>query len=166
MTSVGADIGPGATGASDTVTAPPTLRPLHADDAAAVLSAFRSDPAMSRQGTVTTSEEAKEYVHRLTDPDGSKIAWAVCHGDGLVGLVCIAVDEQNRNGWFSYWMTEAVRGRGWTWTPTDGCERIPGGRAARRRPGCGPATVGATARPRRDPRSRGVSGRTPRGSRS
>ena len=70
MTSVGADIGPGATGASDTVTAPPTLRPLHADDAAAVLSAFRSDQAMSRQGTVTTSEEAEEYVHRLTDPGG------------------------------------------------------------------------------------------------
>ena len=48
---------------------------------------------MSRQGTVTTSEEAKEYVHRLTDPDGGKVAWAVCHGDGPVGLVCIAVDE-------------------------------------------------------------------------
>ncbi|MCT2021248.1 GNAT family N-acetyltransferase [Kocuria marina] len=114
MTSAGADIGPDATGSSDTVTAPPTLRPLHADDAAAVLSAFRSDPAMSRQGTVTTSEEAEEYVHRLTDPGGSKIAWAVCHEDGLVGLVCLAVDEENRNGWFSYWMTQETRGRGWT----------------------------------------------------
>ncbi|WP_052160970.1 GNAT family N-acetyltransferase [Kocuria marina] len=104
---------PGGPPSPDDV-APPVLRPLRADDAAAVLSAFRSDPAMSRQGTVRTMEEAEEYVRRLTNPDGTVIAWAVCHEDGLVGLVCIAVDEQNGNGWFSYWMTKAARGRGWT----------------------------------------------------
>ena len=114
MTSSGTSSGPDPAGASGAVAASPTLRPLHADDAAAVLSAFRSDPAMSRQGTVTTTEEAEDYVRRLTDPDGGMLAWAVCHEHGLVGLVCIAVDRENLNGWFSYWMTEAARGRGWT----------------------------------------------------
>ncbi len=73
MTSSGTSSGPDPAGASDTVTASLTLRPLHADDAAAVLSAFRSDPAMPRQGTVTIMEEAEEYVRRLTDPDGPRL---------------------------------------------------------------------------------------------
>ncbi|WP_270257404.1 hypothetical protein [Kocuria marina] len=38
-----------------------------------MLSAFRSDPAMPRQGTVTIMEEAEEYVRRLTDPDGPRL---------------------------------------------------------------------------------------------
>ena len=32
----------------------------------------------------------------------------------LVGLVCVSVDDENRSGWFWYWMTDAARGRGWT----------------------------------------------------
>lgn len=31
-----------------------------------------------------------------------------------VRLVCVTVDEDNRSGWFWYWMTHAARGRGWT----------------------------------------------------
>lgn len=91
----------------------PHVRPLHLADAPQVLQAFRSDPEMSRQGTVTTPEEAVEYVRRVSDP-GSGVAWAVCGRSALVGVVGITVDPANRNGWFWYWMTAEARGRGWT----------------------------------------------------
>jgi RimJ/RimL family protein N-acetyltransferase len=33
-------------------------------------------------------------------------------GDRLIGLVCVTVDEENRSGWFWYWMHDEARGRG------------------------------------------------------
>jgi RimJ/RimL family protein N-acetyltransferase len=104
-----------------------TLRPLRAGDAADVLAAFASNPDMARQGDVTTPREAEAYVARLLEP--SHRPWTIAVDDRLVGLVCVTVDEPNRNGWFWYWMTEAARGRGWTgraaatvadWALTDG----------------------------------------------
>lgn len=68
---------------------------------------------MARQGDVSTLSDAENYVSRLADPASSHEAWAVSERDSLVGLVCVSVDEENRNGWFWYWMTDAARGRGW-----------------------------------------------------
>ncbi|MEV4901423.1 hypothetical protein AB0K08_08805 [Citricoccus sp. NPDC055426] len=51
-------------------TALPHLRPVRADDAAAVLAAFTSHPDMERQGDVTTLDQAQNLLARLTDPDG------------------------------------------------------------------------------------------------
>ena len=99
--------------ADDAAPPVPHLRPLHLADAPQVLQAFRSDPEMSRQGTVTTHEEAVEYVRRVREP-GNGVAWAVCRPSALVGVVGITVDHANRNGWFWYWMTVEARGRGWT----------------------------------------------------
>lgn len=68
---------------------------------------------MVRQGEVSTVVEAEHYVARLIAADSPHEAWAVAAGDTLVGLVCVTVDEANRNGWFWYWMSDAARGRGW-----------------------------------------------------
>lgn len=111
-----------------------TLRRLRETDAAAVQAAFVSNADMARQGEAATLESAQQYVSRIADPASSHEAWAVCERDWLVGLVCVTVDEQNRSGWFWYWMTDATRGQGWTsraaatvahWALTDrGLERL------------------------------------------
>lgn len=79
-----------------------------------MLAAFASNSDMARQGDVSSQAEAEAYVGRLIAPDSPHEAWAVADGDTLVGLVCVSVDQANRNGWFWYWMTDAARGRGWT----------------------------------------------------
>lgn len=89
------------------------LRRLRRGDAAAVLDAFASDPAMQRQGTVRDLAEAAAYVVRLLDPAGDREPWAVVDdADRLVGLVLVDVDRANRNGWVSYWLNASHRGRG------------------------------------------------------
>ncbi|WP_454301256.1 GNAT family N-acetyltransferase [Salana multivorans] len=96
-------------------TAPPAavLRPLRANDVDDVLAAFRSNPDMARQGRVTTAAEATAYVDRLTDPAGAHRPWAIDLDGRLVGLVCVSIDAENRNGWFWYWLADRARGRGW-----------------------------------------------------
>ncbi|WP_425836613.1 GNAT family N-acetyltransferase [Microbacterium sp. PA5] len=89
------------------------LRRLRPTDACAVFDAFESNADMVRQGEVSTVVEAEHYVARLIAADSPHEAWAVAAGDTLVGLVCVTVDEANRNGWFWYWMSDAARGRGW-----------------------------------------------------
>ncbi len=79
-----------------------------------MLSAFRSNPDMARQGDVSTLAEAERYASRLMEPASPHEAWAIVADDALVGLVCVSVDEESRSGWHWYWMTDAVRGRGWT----------------------------------------------------
>lgn len=91
-----------------------SLRRLHRTDAAAVQEAFAANPDMARQADVATRADAEEYVARLIAPGSPHEAWAVVERDALVGLVCVSVDEENRNGWFWYWMADAARGRGWT----------------------------------------------------
>ena len=88
------------------------LRPLAVGDAPEVLEAFRSNPDMDRQGRVTTLEEARRYVENLVTGDSPHDPWAIVDGGRLVGLVCVSVDEDNRSGWFWYWMNAAARGRG------------------------------------------------------
>lgn len=112
----------------------PALRPLHADDAAAVLAAFSSAPDMARQGEVTTPEEAAEYVANLTELGSGRHVFALTVDGELVGTVGVMVEGLNRTGWFWYWTHAAHRGRGWTsaaaatvadWALTDGgCERL------------------------------------------
>lgn len=89
-----------------------TLRRVVPTDADAVFAAFRSNADMARQADVSTLADAERYVLRLIAADSPHEAWAVADGDALVGLVCVTVDEGNRNGWFSYWMTDAARQRG------------------------------------------------------
>ncbi len=79
-----------------------------------MLSAFLSHADMARQGDVSTLAEAEQYVDRLISAESSHEAWAVVELDSLVGLVCVSVDETNRNGWFWYWMAAIARGRGLT----------------------------------------------------
>ncbi|WP_413251363.1 GNAT family N-acetyltransferase [Tomitella gaofuii] len=69
---------------------------------------------MARQGDVSTLAEAERNVRRLVEPDSPHEAWCIVADDALVGLVCVSVDDENRSGWFWYWMTDAARGRGWT----------------------------------------------------
>lgn len=88
------------------------LRTLRQSDASAVFGAFASNLDMARQSVVTTAEEASAYVARLVDPGSPHEPWAVVESNALIGLVCITVDEDNRNGWFWYWMTDRARGRG------------------------------------------------------
>ncbi|KUP28169.1 GNAT family N-acetyltransferase [Kocuria rhizophila] len=88
------------------------LRRLRQSDAPAVQQAFASNPDMARQGVVTTTGEASAYVARLVDPGSPHEPWAVVESNALIGLVCITVDGDNRNGWFWYWMTDRARGRG------------------------------------------------------
>lgn len=87
-----------------------TIRALRPADAANVLAAFASDPAMARQGTVTTLEEAAAYIGALLSNDHG---FAITDDDRLVGLVGITVDRVNLVGWFWYWMNASHRGRGW-----------------------------------------------------
>ena len=89
------------------------LRPLHADDATDVLAAFESAPDMARQGDVVTMADAEGYVANLVAPESPHQPWAVVDQERLVGLVCVSVDDPNRNGWFWYWMAAGSRGRGW-----------------------------------------------------
>ena len=88
----------------------PFLRPLRPDDAPAVLAAFGSAPDMARQGEVRDLASARDYVTRLTG-DGVR-ACAICVDEVAVGLVCVALDRANRNGWVSYWLHADHRGRG------------------------------------------------------
>lgn len=88
------------------------LRKLRQSDAPAVKQAFASNPDMARQGVVTTAAEASACVARLVSTDSSHEPWAIVDSDALIGLVCVTVDEDSRNGWFWYWMTDRARGRG------------------------------------------------------
>lgn len=90
-----------------------TLRRLRPTDADAVHLAFAANTDMARQGDVATRSDAENYVAIFANPASSHEAWAVSERDRLVGLVCVTVDEENRSGWFWYWMTDAARGRGW-----------------------------------------------------
>ncbi|MDO5067126.1 MAG: GNAT family protein [Propionibacteriaceae bacterium] len=92
----------------------PHLRSLRMSDAARVLEAF-AEPDMSRQGDVTDLAGATRYVERMTDPEAGCRAFALAGAeDELLGLVAVALDEENRNGWFFYWTHPEGRGRGWT----------------------------------------------------
>lgn len=91
----------------------PVLRRLELSDANQVLAAFMSDPEMVRQGDVTTLLEAQTYIQTLIDSPTVQ-AWGVDLGGLLAGLICINVDEENRTGWFSYWMAKHARGQGIT----------------------------------------------------
>lgn len=91
----------------------PLLRRPAAADADHILTAFLSDPEMVRQGEVSNVSQAHTYIERLLNNPEIE-AWAVSLGGDLVGLVCINIDEANRNGWFSYWMTREARGQGFT----------------------------------------------------
>lgn len=87
------------------------LRPVRAADGPAVLAAFRSAADMARQGGVRTLEQAQEQVEWLLATHRRATA-IVDAEDRLVGLVAITVDEENRSGWFFYWLHAAHRGRG------------------------------------------------------
>jgi RimJ/RimL family protein N-acetyltransferase len=92
-----------------------SLRTVGADDAdaCAVLDAFSSSADMARQGDVHDLASAQEYLAWLTKP--SRRSTVIVPDDGSdtpVGLVAITVDEENRTGWFFYWMHSAHRGTG------------------------------------------------------
>lgn len=92
----------------------PHLRPLRADDAAAVLSVFETSPGMDRQGEVRDLETASAYVNLLSSGP-ERQGWAIAgDDDALIGLVAVAVDESNRSGAVTYWMGEPDRGHGFT----------------------------------------------------
>ena len=76
-----------------------------------MLAAFRSAADMARQGGVQTLEQAQEQVAWLRAPQRRAVA-IVDQDDLLVGLVAISVDEENRSGWFFYWLHAGHRGRG------------------------------------------------------
>lgn len=92
-----------------------SLRRIHddADDTGALLDAFRASPDMARQGDVHDLASAQEYLAWLTMPSQRPTVIVPADGpDTPVGLVAITVDEQNRTGWFFYWMHSAHRGTG------------------------------------------------------
>ncbi|HLR28363.1 MAG TPA: GNAT family protein [Ruania sp.] len=89
----------------------PVLRRLRPDDVPEVHHAFASNEDMARQGEVASPDDAAQYVARLLHPPHE--AWAVSDGGRLVGLVCVSVQEENRSGWFWYWMSDGARRRGW-----------------------------------------------------
>lgn len=90
------------------------LRPLRADDAAAVLRVFETSPGMDRQGEVRDLEAASAYVNLLSNGSEHR-GWVIAgDDDALIGLVAIDVDESNRSGAVTYWMGEPDRGRGLT----------------------------------------------------
>lgn len=99
---------------NDNVTTDACLRRLRIDDAPNVLAAFLSAEDMSRQGEVSTLEQARHYVARLVNPEDAHWAWALFDGKVLVGLVVVTVDIENLSGWFWYWMNASHRGRGLT----------------------------------------------------
>lgn len=90
----------------------PTLRLLVDDDAEAVFDAFRSAD-MSRQGDVASVEDARRYIANLISEDSAHKPWVIDVDGKLIGIVCVSVDEENRSGWFWYWMAETGRGNGW-----------------------------------------------------
>ncbi len=92
----------------------PVLRPLSRDDVEAVLAAFTSSDDMARQGDVSDLAGAQAYVADLLDAERHQRVTAITEAGRLVGLVVVSVDPDNRNGWVSYWMHAAHRGRGWT----------------------------------------------------
>lgn len=90
------------------------LRPLRADDAAAVLRVFETSPGMDRQGEVRDLEAASAYVNLLSSGPEHR-GWVIAgDDDALIGLVAIDVNESNRSGAVTYWMGEPDRGRGLT----------------------------------------------------
>ncbi|WP_245851249.1 GNAT family N-acetyltransferase [Brachybacterium vulturis] len=89
----------------------PSLRPVRAGDAPAVLDAHRSAADMARQGTVTTLAQAREQVAWLLAADRRSTA-IVDGADTLLGLVALSIDAENRLGWFFYWLHAAHRRRG------------------------------------------------------
>lgn len=131
------------------------LRRLRMSDAAAVHKAFASAGDMARQGDVTTAEGAERYVARLLEAGSSHEAWAIVEADELIGLIGVTVDEENRSGWFWYWMTHRARTR-----PHPPCGRdrrgmgarrarqVPHRRAAHRRRDLRPAAGGSGTRVR------------------
>ncbi|MDO5661150.1 MAG: GNAT family N-acetyltransferase [Brachybacterium sp.] len=94
-----------------TLPSPWSLRDVRASDAAAILEAFRSAPDMERQGDVTDQDSAAAYCAWLRGEDRHSVA-LVDADDTLRGIVAVAVDEQNRTGWFFYWLHAGHRRQG------------------------------------------------------
>ncbi|MCT1776788.1 GNAT family N-acetyltransferase [Brachybacterium sp. p3-SID957] len=90
---------------------PYSLRPVGAADADAVLAAFTSHPDMARQGEVETIEQARTYVDWLRGEQRRAVAVTDSSGS-MIGLVALSIDQDNRAGWFFYWMHAQHRGRG------------------------------------------------------
>lgn len=114
------------------------LRPVHRDDAPAVLAAFASSPDMARQGDITSLPQAQEMIAWLDAPSrrGVAIVRGAAPGTNgaergtkriedekagedpigreLVGLVGVSIEEPHRLGWFFYWLHAGSRGQGLT----------------------------------------------------
>lgn len=67
---------------------------------------------MSHQLDECDSQTPAMMNLHIVSPDSPHEPWAVVESDALIGLVCVTVDEDNRNGWFWYWMTDRARDRG------------------------------------------------------
>lgn len=87
------------------------LRPVRGSDAPAILDAFAAAD-MSRQGDVTTLEQAQQMATWLSAPPRRGTAISDAASDELVGVIGVDVDEGNRSGWFFYWLRAAARGQG------------------------------------------------------
>lgn len=91
----------------------PRLRQIEPRDARAVLDAF-DDDAMRRQGTITTMDEAENWIGFMGDR-GERLALAIDLGGSMIGAVVVSsIDHDNETGWFWYWMHRDHRGKGWT----------------------------------------------------
>ncbi|GGT37191.1 GNAT family N-acetyltransferase [Nonomuraea spiralis] len=87
------------------------LREWHEDDAPAVLGAFQT-PDLRRQAPfpVVTLKDAVGWIAAWT---GVGHAFAVvAEGGTVVGNVAVAGIDVHDNGWVSYWVLPAYRGRG------------------------------------------------------
>ncbi|PWH07754.1 GNAT family N-acetyltransferase [Brachybacterium endophyticum] len=90
----------------------PHLRPVRAGDAGAILDAFTASADMSRQGDVHDATSATEYCTWLRGADRRAYAVVDDGDDRMVGLVAVTIDDDNRSGWFFYWLHRSHRSRG------------------------------------------------------
>ncbi|MGO1945505.1 N-acetyltransferase [Brachybacterium sp. JB7] len=88
------------------------LRRVRESDATAILAAFSSAADMARQGNVSTLDQAHEMAAWLAAPSRHGMAIVETSTDGLVGVVGVSVEPEDRLGWFFYWLAADARGRG------------------------------------------------------
>ncbi|WP_246083045.1 GNAT family N-acetyltransferase [Nonomuraea diastatica] len=93
------------------------LREWRDDDAPAVLRAFQS-PDLRHQAPwpVVTLQDAVGWIAAWP---GAGHAFAVTIGELVVGNVAVAGIDAHGNGWVSYWVVPAYRGRGIAAAATD-----------------------------------------------
>ncbi|MEC5193440.1 MULTISPECIES: GNAT family N-acetyltransferase [unclassified Arthrobacter] len=93
------------------------LRPWTLEDAPALWAAYRQSPDLETQfggADLATVDQADDYIGAQLPLTASRRTWAITIDGVAAGNVGLSsIDRRHGTAWTYYWLTSAVRGRGY-----------------------------------------------------